>query len=148
MALEIAEAALGSPEYTACLALRERILRIPLGLRISENDLALDRESFHVAARDGGRIVGSLSLKPLGPTLVKFRQMAVDADQQGKDIGRKLVQFAERLACSRGFTGVELNARMTAKGFYDRLGYVAEGEEFLESTIPHVKMLKMIKPLG
>ena len=51
--------ATGTPEYAAALHLREEVLRRPLGLRLSEPDLAAESVCFHLGAFDG----------PLGPAL-------------------------------------------------------------------------------
>jgi len=37
-----------------------------------------------------------------------------------------------------------LNARKTAVGFYEKLGYEKIGEEFPEINIPHYKMRKIM----
>ena len=41
-------------------------------------------------------------------------------------------------------SGARLSARATAIGFYQRLGYVAEGEPFLEVTLPHRLMRRRL----
>ena len=40
----------------------------------------------------------------------------------------------------RGVTEVELHAQVTARGFYERAGYTAVGEEYEEAGIAHVTM--------
>jgi len=37
-----------------------------------------------------------------------------------------------------------MNARKTAKGFYEKLGYEIKGDEFVEVTLPHFYMQKNI----
>jgi predicted GNAT family N-acyltransferase len=37
-----------------------------------------------------------------------------------------------------------MNARKTAVGFYEKLGYNAKGDEFEEVTIPHFLMEKTL----
>jgi predicted GNAT family N-acyltransferase len=39
-----------------------------------------------------------------------------------------------------------MHARMTAVGFYTKLGYAKVGHEFREVGIPHVRMEKYIQP--
>ena len=39
---------------------------------------------------------------------------------------------------------VSLHARETAIGFYARLGYVPEGERYLENGIPHLTMRRQL----
>ena len=73
------EAPLGSDLYRQALALREAILRRPLGLSISAEELADDETRQHFCALWFGRVVGSVSLKPLGEALLQLKQMAVAA---------------------------------------------------------------------
>jgi GNAT superfamily N-acetyltransferase len=68
--------------------------------------------------------------------------MAVLSGLQGKGIGRVIMTFAENIARDRGFKRLNMHARKTAQGFYEKLGYHMEGPEFEEVTIPHVEMVK------
>jgi predicted GNAT family N-acyltransferase len=68
--------------------------------------------------------------------------MAVDETYQGKGIGTELMQKAEDDLRTRNIRTVMLNARLSAQGFYERLGYTATSGIFTEVTIPHVEMKK------
>jgi hypothetical protein len=37
-----------------------------------------------------------------------------------------------------------LDARETAVGFYKKLGYAIGGDEFIEVTVPHFRMVKRL----
>lgn len=89
------EAPLGSDLYHQALALRETILRRPLGLTISLEELADDETRQHFCALWFGRVVGSVSLKPLGEALLQLKQMAVAADRQRSGVGRQLLVHAD-----------------------------------------------------
>jgi predicted GNAT family N-acyltransferase len=138
------EAPLGSELYRQALALREAILRRPLGLTISAEELADDAARQHFCALSLGRVVGSLSLKPLGEALLQLKQMAVAQDRQRSGIGRQLLWHAEDWARTSGFHFMVLNARLGAEGFYAAYGYLVEGEPFEENTVPHVRMAKRL----
>ena len=43
-----------------------------------------------------------------------------------------------------GFKTCSLLAQVQAKPFYESLGYVAEGEEYLDEGCPHVMMRKQL----
>ena len=138
----IREIAFGSPLYHRTVAFREEHLRRPLGLANSGADLAEEDKQIHIAATEGQEVLGTVVLKPLSPTLVKLRQMAVAPALRGSGLGGELVRFAERIAWERGYETVEMAARISARGFYERLGYRAVGGEFVDVTIPHIKMTK------
>jgi len=71
--------------------------------------------------------------------------MAVPNSLQGKGIGRALMIFAENIARDMGYRILIMHARKTALGFYQKLGYSAKGEEFVEVTIPHFIMEKSLR---
>lgn len=61
---------------------------------------------------------------------------------RGRHIGRRLLEAAEREVASRGGTAIVLHSQLQAKGFYEKCGYVAEGEIEYEQNHPHVLMKK------
>lgn len=134
-----------SPAYALAVALRHEVLRIPLGLAFTVEQLASESDSLHLAAFDeAGRILGCLMLTPREAGEVQMRQVAVKPDLQGTGLGRALVDEAERKARELGFTRMMLHARDTAIGFYGRLGYAPEGDRFLEVGIVHQQMAKRL----
>lgn len=124
------------------LKLREEILRKPLGLQFSDDDLQKEKDHMHMAAYEDERMLGCCMLVEEDPETVRLRQMAVVNDVQGKGIGRALMQFAENLARDRGYKKITMHARKNAIGFYEKMGYKKKGEEFKEITIPHFVMEK------
>ena len=58
--------------------------------------------------------------------------------------GVALMQRLMDLAAERGFTEVYLHAQVTAAGFYERLGFRADGPEFDEVGIPHQCMRRAV----
>lgn len=131
-----------SPEYEETVDLRSRILREPLGLKFSKEELSQEGNQFHVAAFLNGSIIACMALVPVDTKTLKMRQVAVDTTQQGQGIGTRLVSFAEEFAIKKGFCCIELHARKVSKQFYDDLAYTTVGEEFTEVGIPHYKMEK------
>lgn len=132
----------GSAEYEETVALRDDILRRPLGLQFTSEGLGAEIEDLHLACYLEEDLVGCLILTPAGSTTVKMRQVAVAEEMQGKGIGRAMVTRSEEIALEHGFTEMVLNARDTAVPFYENLGYERIGEQFEEVTIPHWKMRK------
>ncbi len=87
--------------------------------------------------------------KPLGMNLydqdLSAEKEYIRESFRGFDIGSKIIQFAEDLISSRGFSKIILNARKVALPFYLKSGYVIQGDEFEEVGIPHFKMSKIVK---
>lgn len=58
--------------------------------------------------------------------------------------GKVIMQKIEEFAKEKGITKLKLNAQTHAIPFYERLGYEAVSEEFLDAGIPHRTMIKAI----
>jgi len=140
MALKIIDH--GSPEYAQMVKLRDDILRKPLSLSFTPEELENEKDNILVAAFDDDKILGCCMLVEEEPSVARLRQMAVLNDLQGKGIGRALMNFAENLARDRGYRSVRMHARLNAIGFYEKVGYKVKGEQFEEITIPHFVMEK------
>ena len=138
------EVPFGSEAYEATVALRDDILRKPLGLTFSEQDLDSEWYSYHLAAYFASELVGVLVLKPLDQQVVKMRQVAIAAPHQRKGMGQELVAHAEAFARAKGYQQMVLHARQIAIPFYERLAYDLVGDEFTEVGIPHRKMRKRL----
>ena len=134
-----------SPEYALAVALRHEVLRLPLDLAFTVEQLDSETDSHHLAIFDEeGHILGCLMLTPREGGEVQMRQVAVRPDQQGAGLGRVMVEEAERKARELGFTRMMLHARDGAVGFYDKLSYAREGEPFVEVGIGHQQMAKRL----
>jgi len=142
--MEIREIEYGSDDYKKTVALREQILRIPLGMRFNPQYLEQDKDNWHIAAFDNGRVVGTVLLRPLDATTVKIRQVAVETMLQGQGIGRKLMEYAEEFARAKGFEKAVLHARFYVVAFYKKLGYEVVSGPFDEIGMQHFKMEKKL----
>lgn len=131
-------------EYQQELLLRDRILRKPLNLNLSDEDLSAEVHDIHIGAFDSDVLVGVLILTIINDTAVKMRQVAVDNSCQSRGIGTKMVTFAEQFALLQEYTHIKLNARKKAVEFYKKLGYNTVGDEFVEVGIPHFAMSKTL----
>ncbi len=134
----------GSPEYHKMVKLRDEILRKPLGLAFSREELEKERKDILVGAFDDDRILACCLLTETEADTVRLRQMAVRKNQQGKGIGHSMMVFAETLARDKGYKKLMMHARDTAIGFYEKQGYKTLGEQFIEVSLPHHLMEKLL----
>ncbi len=134
----------GTKEYRQMIKLREDILRKPLGLAFSPEELENEKNNLLIGAFEDDNILGCCMLVEEKPDMVKLRQMAVLNALQGKGIGRALMQFAENLARDHGYKVLTMHARKNAIGFYEKMGYEVKGEEFQEVSISHYEMEKKL----
>jgi predicted GNAT family N-acyltransferase len=96
-----------------------------------------DAAALHLLAVDNNDMpIGCARLLPDG----HIGRMAVLHSWRGKGVGRALLQKALEAARAEGHRIVRLSAQTHAAGFYERHGFVAEGDEYLEAGIPHLAM--------
>ena len=132
-----------SPEWRTAVALRENVLRVPLGQRFTEQELHEERDHIQIAAFSGAAIVATCVLVPEKPR-VKVQRVAVEEHLRNKNIGADLMHFCEELIREQGFGEIYCHARDTAIPFYAKIGYQGEGDPFDEDGIPHLKMTKKL----
>lgn len=132
----------GSSAYEETVALREAVLRQPLGLIFTPEQLEAEHAQHHLACYQSGVLIGCLILVPNADRIIKMRQVAVTPSARGQGIGSALVKFSEAFAHDLNFTMMLVHARETAIPFYEELGYQRVGERFEEVLLPHWKMRK------
>lgn len=133
----------------AILDLRHRILRAGLPPETARFEGDAEPTTHHLAAESHGRVVGCATIlrRPWdGAPAWQLRGMAVEEDWQGKGVGRRLLEEAERLVRrERHSLQMWCNARTPATPFYRRLGWQTLGEEFVIPTAgPHLRMSKRL----
>ncbi len=134
----------GTNEYLQMVKLRNEILRQPLGLSLTPDELAKEKEDILIGAFDEDQMLACCMLTKADKTSLRLRQMAVQNNLQGKGIGASMMNFAEIIARDKGYKKLIMHARETALGFYEKLGYKVVGDKFSEVTIPHFVMEKKL----
>lgn len=97
-------------------------------------------DTFHIAGYDSDdRVVGCVTFFPdpweAAPdaTAYRFSGMATAADVRGRGYGAAVLAAGIAEATRRGADIVWCNGRSPARGFYERAGFTAVGDEF---TVP------------
>ena len=131
-------------DWPEVVALRTRVFVREQGVPPEIERDAADATAVHVLARDDvGRVVATGRLL-LREDLAVVGRMAVDRARRGRGHGAAVLQELHRQAVLRGRRRVELHAQVSARGFYERAGYTAVGEEYEEAGIPHVTMVRSL----
>lgn len=133
-----------TPDYNEMVKLRYAILRKPLGLDFAPEDLEKEKDDILLGYFDDKKLEGCCLLTKTSPYEVRLRQMAVMSGLQKHGIGKALIQFAENIARDLGFKKICMHAREEAMGFYEKQGYEKVGDRFMEVTLPHFKMEKLL----
>lgn len=105
---------------------------------ISEEWDGMDESSTHFLAADSsGLPVGAARLMPTG----QIGRMAVLQPLRGTGIGSRLLQTVVEHAKGSNFDRIFLHAQTHAIEFYERNGFVVQGDEFMDAGIPHREMV-------
>ena len=102
---------------------------------------------FAIGLADDGALLGSARLLPAaGDEVRQVRQVVVAPDAQGLGLGRALMAAIETVAAEQDARELWLNARHTAFGFYEALGWEFSGPLFESGLtgIPHREMRKQV----
>ena len=143
--MHFTEIAYGSPEYRMECELRHSVLRAPLGMDLSHEDLTAERDQRHFGLfLTESTLAACVIAAAISDEETKIRQMAVRSDLQGHGHGRSLMTRVQDLLAAGGTRLLSLHARSHVAGFYESLGFTRTGDEFTEIGIPHVKMVKSV----
>ncbi len=112
---------------------------VPANEEIDAHDRT-DVAALHALAYDGALPVatGRFFLRRDGA--VQIGRMAVLPGARGSGVGRMVLDALMAEARGRGIARAVLFAQTHALGFYERAGFAAYGEPFLDGGIAHVAM--------
>lgn len=128
--------------HAELLAIRHRVFVEEQGVPVELEHDAHDASALHLLAMVGSDPVGTARMLPDG----HIGRMAVLRDWRGRGIGSEMLRELLALAAQRGITEPFLHAQCKAVPFYERLGFVAEGEVFDDAGIDH--RLMRLSPTG
>ena len=95
-----------------------------------------DAECTQFLASIDDRPVATARLTPEG----QIGRMAVLKEFRGNDIGSRLLAAVIDQARNAGHRQVFLHAQVSVIGFYERYGFIAEGDRFMDAGIEHQTM--------
>jgi putative N-acetyltransferase (TIGR04045 family) len=134
--------AAGPAELAAHFAVRRAVFVEAQAL--FEGDDRDDRDgeasTLHVVAVAGEEVVGTVRLYPLGGTLWKGDRLAVLPTARVHRLGGDLVRFAVFSAGERGGTMMVAQVQVANVRFFERLGWVKDGDPALYRGVMHQPM--------
>jgi len=131
-------------EVDAALALRYDVFCVEQGVSLDEERDGRDGEALHLVVVDGGEVVGTCRLLPVGSE-VKLGRMAVAPTHRGRGLAAELLVEADARARELHAQRIALAAQLTAQALYERAGYAPYGDVFLDAGIEHVMMGKALE---
>lgn len=132
----------GPADWPEVAALRHRVFVVEQGVPAEIESDAADAAALHALSRDAaGRVVAVGRLVERDGRAVIGR-MAADPAVRGRGHGTAVLAQLHRAAAVLGYAEVELHAQLTARGFYERAGYLPLGQPYEEAGIAHVTMCR------
>jgi predicted GNAT family N-acyltransferase len=131
-------------DVAAAFAVRHEVFVAGQGVPVDLERDELDDTADHLVARLDGQVVGAGRLVVRADGVGVLGRVAVQKEARGRGLGVALVRGIEKRARELGVRIIELHAQTPVREFYERLGYVAYGQEFLEAGIPHISMTKTL----
>lgn len=124
-------------DLDACFALRREVFMREQGFSRAEEFDGKDGAAIHLLATERG--------EPVGTARVfvdegRIGRICVLQRARGTGLGAKIVRAGMELLRERGATLAVLDAQTRAMGFYETLGFTAEGPEFDDGGVPHRRM--------
>jgi predicted GNAT family N-acyltransferase len=112
--------------------------RIPAELEWDE----ADKGAVHAVAYNRlGAPLATGRLLQAQPGVGRIGRMAVHKVLRGCGVGEQVLRALATAAQGRGDRQLVLHAQRTARAFYAKLGFTAQGEPFEEAGIPHQEMV-------
>lgn len=125
--------------------IRTQVFMQEQGVSAADEWDGLDETATHFLAMASGQAVACARLILMqedGQSLFHISRVAVLKPWRGQGIGQQLIReiIAYCRAQDAGKT-IDLFAQCERLGFYQRLGFVAQGEVFMDAGIPHIRMI-------
>ena len=120
--------------------IRTRVFILEQHVTEEEEIDGLDESAIHVIAYADGKPVGTARMLELESGGAKLGRMAVLKQYREKGAGEAMARRLIEMARAMGMKVVETDAQLKAVGFYEKLGFIAEGPVFMDARIEHRKM--------
>lgn len=130
-------------DFAICMAIRMDVFVFEQSVPAEEEWDAYDKEARHFFARVDGRPAATARLRAVEGA-AKIERMAVRRDFRGKGVGEKLMEYVMEAARAGGMEKVVISAQTHAVPFYEKLGFAAHGDEYMEAGIPHYAMARAL----
>ncbi|MFJ7737711.1 GNAT family N-acetyltransferase [Lysinibacillus sp. NPDC097287] len=131
-------------DLQTAFAIRKKVFVEEQGVSIEEEmdefD-ALDAACEHVLVYYNDQPVGTGRVRVVDG-YGKLERICILEEFRKFGLGKVITLKLEELVREKGITKSKLNAQSYAEQFYEKLGYVRSGEEFMDAGIPHILMKK------
>ena len=121
-------------------SIRREVFIIEQGVSESLEMDKHDANALHVLCNVNGIPVGTGRVEFLNEG-VKIGRVAVLEPYRGQGAGRLIVRFLIEESRKRSEGQIFANVQLEVVDLYEKLGFVGEGDKFMEAGIEHVRMV-------
>jgi ElaA protein len=137
---------LTAPQLYTIMALRQEVFVVEQNCPYIDAD-GKDLKGWHIVGYDDdGKLVAYARLLPKGVSYeshVSIGRVVVSASFRSKGTGRKLMKAAiDNLEQLFPGDNIKISAQTYLRAFYESLGFVVSGDEYIEDGIPHFPMVR------
>jgi predicted GNAT family N-acyltransferase len=129
---------------TAINAIRHQVFQIEQGVAAELDFDGLDSAAIHFLAFWDQAPVGTARIRYLERQIVKLERLAVLPAFRSRGIGQQIVEAIADFLIDSDAQVIALHAQAQTIPFYEKLGFIAVGDQFWEANISHIKMQKLL----
>ncbi|WP_040929304.1 GNAT family N-acetyltransferase [Nosocomiicoccus massiliensis] len=130
--------------YDDCVDIRNKVFveeqGVPADLELDE----YEEECVHIILLFNDEPAGTVRYRVLDDSTIKVERMAVLKEYRKLGFGHNLMTFVHIHARQQGYVWAKLGAQTHAIKFYNKLGYEKFSDEYLDTNIPHIDMIKQL----
>ncbi len=134
-------------ELNKCIALRFEVFvdeqKVPIEEERDQYD-RIDVNIDHFYVTDESVIIGTIRCLRKSPDTMKVGRVAVKREFRKCGVGRFMMQGIEQWMIDQGIKNLILESQDHAIPFYEKCGYTAYGDFFMDAGIPHKSMNKKL----
>lgn len=103
-----------------------------------------DKKCLHIVLFDDELPIATGRIFPESGSTYIAGRIAVRKAYRGKNIGAEVMRLLESKAKEQGAEILAVSAQCRARGFYEKMGYTASGEIYLDEYCEHIHMEKKL----
>lgn len=130
----------GANDVEACYHIRKKVFMDEQGFLNEFDDT--DAVAWHLLVQSGGTPIATARLYTVDGHTYHCGRICVLPDHRGGGIGLAMMREMEHKAKELRAAVLELSAQLQAEGFYQKAGFIREGEPYMDEHCPHVLMKK------
>jgi len=130
------------------MSLRQKIFVVEQNCIYEDLD-DLDQGSMHVMGFDNDKLTcyaRVLQGDAYNDSYMHIGRVVVDMDYRSRQLGHELMEYCISLSIQRyPLLDIKISAQKHLENFYNKQGFIAVGNMYLEDNIPHVAMIRLTK---